>query len=61
MSIAFPTGGGLYYTDDLENVAGSASGPAGQCITGVSASVQIQAYLYGMDIMRIHDDAGVHE
>jgi len=33
MSIAFPAGGSLYYTEDLENVAGSASGPTGLGIT----------------------------
>jgi hypothetical protein len=27
MSIAFPAGGSLYYTEDLENVAGTVSGP----------------------------------
>jgi hypothetical protein len=29
MSIAFLAGGSLYYTEDLESVAGSASGPTG--------------------------------
>ncbi|KAF8895896.1 hypothetical protein CPB84DRAFT_1782139 [Gymnopilus junonius] len=33
MSIAFPAGGSLYYTKDLENAAGSASGPTRQGIT----------------------------
>ena len=33
MSIAFPAGGSLYYTKDLENVARSASGPTGPSIT----------------------------
>jgi len=33
MSITFPAGGSLYYTEDLENVAGSASGPTRPGIT----------------------------
>jgi hypothetical protein len=33
MSIALPAGGSLYYTKDLENVAGSASRPTGPGIT----------------------------
>lgn len=33
MSITFPAGGSLYYTEDLENAAGSASWPTGPGIT----------------------------
>ena len=33
MSIAFPAGGSLYYTEDLENAAGSTSWPTGPGIT----------------------------
>jgi len=33
MSIGFPAGGSLYYTEDLENADGSASGPTGPGIT----------------------------
>ena len=33
MSIAFPAGGSLYYTEDLENLTARVSGPAGPGIT----------------------------
>jgi hypothetical protein len=33
MLIAFPAGGSLYYTEDLEDVAESPSGPPGPGIT----------------------------
>ena len=51
MSIAFPAGGSLYYTEDLKNAAGVLIGLLGRAShlrTTVSASARIQVCVYGM-------------